>query len=124
MREDGSRIPDRGMGTMEDGFQRIASLAEVPEGELRAYDLAGARVAVVHVEQELFAVADECPHDQSSLAEGELGRDEDSVICPGDGSEFDLRTGEPLEGPAVDRVPLFPVREHDGWIEVGPAMDV
>ena len=42
------------------------------------------------------------------------------MICPGDGSEFDLRTGEPLEGPAVDRVPLFAVRVRDGWIEIGP----
>jgi 3-phenylpropionate/trans-cinnamate dioxygenase ferredoxin subunit len=103
---------------VEDGYQRIASLAEVPEGELRAFDLAGAHVAVVHVEQELFAIADECPSDLSSLAEGELGRDEDSVICPGDGSEFDLRTGEPLEGPAVDPIAVFPVRERDGWIEI------
>lgn len=103
---------------MDDGYERIASLAEVPEGELRAYDLAVGRVAVVHVEQELFAVADECPHDESSLAEGELGSDEDSVICPGDGSEFDLRTGEPLEGPAIDPIKVFAARERDGWIEV------
>lgn len=105
---------------MEDGFQRIASIAEVPEGELRAYDLPTGRVAVVHVEQELFAVADECPHDLGSLAEGDLGEQEDSVICPGDGSEFDLRSGEPLGGPAIDPVRVFPARERDGWIEVGP----
>jgi 3-phenylpropionate/trans-cinnamate dioxygenase ferredoxin component len=105
---------------VEDGFRRVASMAEVPEGELRAYDLPEGRVAVVHVEQELFAIADECPHDLGSLAEGELGTQEDSVICPGDGSEFDLRSGEPLEGPAVDPVQVYPVRELEGWIEVGP----
>jgi 3-phenylpropionate/trans-cinnamate dioxygenase ferredoxin subunit len=105
---------------VDEGYRRIAALAEVPEGELRAYDLPEVRVAVVHVEQELFVVADECPHDLASLAEGELGGDEDSVICPGDGSEFDLRTGEPLEGPAVDPIRVFGVRERDGWIEVAP----
>jgi nitrite reductase/ring-hydroxylating ferredoxin subunit len=108
---------------VDDDFQRIASLAEVPEGELRAFDLTGARVAVVHVEQELFAIADECPHDLGSLAEGELGGDEDSVICPEDGSEFDLRTGEPLAGPAVDPVRIFRVRERDGWIEIDPTTE-
>jgi 3-phenylpropionate/trans-cinnamate dioxygenase ferredoxin subunit len=108
---------------VEVGYERVASLAEVPEGELRAYDLPGGRVALVHVEQELFAITDECPHDLASLADGELGSDEDSVICPGDGSEFDLRTGEPLEGPAVDPVTVFPVRERDGWIEIGPASE-
>ena len=105
----------------DQGFQRVASLAEVPEGELRSFDLPGGRVGIVRVEQELFAFADECPHDQGSLAEGELGSDEDSVICPGDGSEFDLRTGEPLEGPAVDPIRLHQARERDAWIEVGPS---
>jgi nitrite reductase/ring-hydroxylating ferredoxin subunit len=105
---------------VEEGFQRIASLAEVPEGELRAFDLPAGRVAIAHVEQELFAIADECPQDQASLADGELGRDEDSVICPSDGSEFDLRSGEPVGGRAMDPVRVFLVRERDGWIEIGP----
>ena len=39
---------------------------------------------------------------------------------PVDGSVFDLETGEPTEGPAADPVPVFPVREVDGWIEVLP----
>ncbi|HEX6329737.1 MAG TPA: non-heme iron oxygenase ferredoxin subunit [Actinomycetota bacterium] len=102
----------------DQGFVRVASLAEVPEGELRSFDVVGGRILLVHVERELFALADECPHDQASLADGELGSDEDSVICPGDGSEFDLRTGEPLEGPAVDPVRVYPARERDEWIEV------
>lgn len=105
---------------MQGGFVRIASLAEVPEGELRSYGSPAGRVAIVHVEQELFAIADECPADGASLAEGELGRSEDSVICPDDGSEFDVRSGEPLEGPAVDRLPVYAVRLIDGWIEIGP----
>ncbi len=109
---------------MEEASVRVASLAEVPEGELRSYDVPWGRVAIVHVEQELFAVGDECPSDGASVAEGELGRDEDSVICPSDGSEFDLRTGEPLEGPAVDPLAVFAVHVADeGWIEVGPPTD-
>jgi 3-phenylpropionate/trans-cinnamate dioxygenase ferredoxin subunit len=109
--------------TTEDGFARIASLAEVPEGELRSYDLGSGRVVVAHVEQELFALADECPSDGASLAEGQLGREEDSVICPGDGSEFDLRSGEPVDGPSGDAIAVFGVRVRDGWIEVGRATD-
>ncbi len=106
---------------MDDVYHRVASLAEVPEGELRAFDLPGLRVAVAHVENELFALGDECTHEGCSLAEGELGGQEDSVVCPCHGSEFDLATGEPLEGPASDPVPVFPVRVTDGWIEIGPA---
>lgn len=108
---------------MDEDFRRIASLAEVPEGELRAYDLPEGRIAVAHIEQELFAFGDECTHEGCSLAEGELGDQEDSVLCPCHGSEFDLRTGEPLDGPAEDPVAVYPVRVRDGWIEIAPAAE-
>jgi nitrite reductase/ring-hydroxylating ferredoxin subunit len=106
------------MPSVDDDFQRIGSLAEVPEGELRAFDLPGVRVAIAHVENELFAFGDECTHEGCSLAEGSLGGQEDTVVCPCHESEFDLATGEPMSGPAVDPVPVYPVRERDGWIEI------
>jgi nitrite reductase/ring-hydroxylating ferredoxin subunit len=105
---------------VEDGYRRVGSLAEVPEGELRAFDLPGLRVAIAHVENELFAFGDECTHEGCSLAEGGLGAKEETVVCPCHESEFDLATGEPVGGPASDPVPVFPVREVDGWLEVGP----
>ncbi|HEX5950462.1 MAG TPA: Rieske 2Fe-2S domain-containing protein [Actinomycetota bacterium] len=105
---------------MDDGFVRIASVAELPEGEMRAYDLTTGRVALAHVENDLYAFGDECTHEGCSLAEGELGEQEETVVCPCHGSEFDLRTGEPVVGPAEDPVPVFPVRVVDDWIEVGP----
>ena len=104
----------------DETYTRVASLAEVPEGEMRAFELPVGRVAVAHVENELFAFGDECTHQGCSLAEGSLGDDEDSVICPCHGSEFELRTGEPIVGPAEDAVPLFPVRVVEDWIELGP----
>jgi nitrite reductase/ring-hydroxylating ferredoxin subunit len=43
------------------------------------------------------------------------------VICPCHRSASDLRNGEPVEGPAEDPVPVYPVRVTDeGWIEVRP----
>jgi nitrite reductase/ring-hydroxylating ferredoxin subunit len=109
---------------VDDGFVRIASLAEVPEGELRAFETAVGRIAVVHVEQEWFGLADECPGDGAPLSEGALGDGEDTVICPADGAEFDLRTGEPIAGPAVDAVPRYAVRlDDEGWVEVGRPLE-
>ncbi len=105
--------------TAEEGFARVASIAEVPEGEMRAFELPTGRVAIAHVENELFAFADECTHLGCSLAEGSLGENEESVVCPCHGSEFDLRTGEPLEGPATDAVALYAVRVTEDWIELG-----
>ena len=106
---------------MDQVFQRVGTLAEVPEGELRSFDLPGLRLAIAHVENELFAFGDECTHEGCSLAEGILGAQEDSVVCPCHESEFDLATGEPLGGPASDPIPVYLVRVSEGWIEVGPA---
>ena len=102
----------------DEEFLRVASPAEIPEGELRSYDLPGARIAVAHVENELFAFGDECTHEGCSLAEGRLGEREETVICPCHESEFDLRSGEPVGGPAVDPVPVYRLRLYDDWIEV------
>jgi len=99
---------------------RVAALAEVPEGELRSYELPSTRVAVAHIENEIFALGDECTHAGCSLSDGEIDEEQDTVICPCHGSAFDVRTGEPLVGPAEDRVPVFPARVVDGWVEVLP----
>ncbi|MEX2274825.1 MAG: Rieske (2Fe-2S) protein [Actinomycetota bacterium] len=100
-------------------FVRVGSLAEVPEGEIRPYDIPAGRVAVAHVENNFFAFGDECTHQGCPLSEGEISRTDDAVVCFCHGSVFDLSTGEPIEGPAVDPVSVFPVRIDEGWIEVG-----
>ena len=100
-------------------YTRVAALGEIPEGEARAYDLPTHRVAVAHVETRLFAFGDECTHQGCSLAEGEFDDREARVECPCHGSVFDVETGEPVEGPAIDPVPVFAARmTDDGWVEL------
>jgi 3-phenylpropionate/trans-cinnamate dioxygenase ferredoxin subunit len=101
----------------EQDFVRVGTLAEIPDGEMRAYDFPGARVSVANLSGEARAFADECPHAGCSLAEGEL-TDDGTVVCAQDGSEFDLETGEPVRGPAVDPIAILPARTDDGWVEV------
>jgi len=100
-------------------FIRLAGIAEIPEGEMRAFDVPAGRIAVAHVEHRLFAFGDECTHQGCSLAEGEFDDREAKVVCPCHGSVFDVETGEPVEGPAVDPVPVFAARlTDDDWVEV------
>lgn len=107
-----------------DDFVRVGSLAEVPEGELRAFDIDGHRACVAHVGPSVYAMGDECTHQGCSLADdGEIAEDGDGVVCLCHGSIFDVHTGEPIEGPAIDPVPIYSVRVVDGWIEVGPRQD-
>jgi len=106
------------MGVPEEPrFQRIGTLAEIHEGEIRAYGLVAGRVAVANLGPEVRAFGDDCPHAGCSLSEGELA-DEDTVVCGECGSAFDLRTGEPVTGPAEDPIHLYAARVEEGWIEV------
>jgi len=89
---------------------------------MRAYDTVAGRVAVAHVEHLLFAFGDECTHAGCSISEGELDDRSATVRCPCHGSVFDIETGEPIEGPAHDPLPVFPARStEDGWAEVATA---
>jgi 3-phenylpropionate/trans-cinnamate dioxygenase ferredoxin component len=100
-------------------FTRVGSIAEIPDGELRAFETPSGRVAVARSENRMFAFGDECTHHGCSLSEGELSDRDASVECPCHASIFDIETGEPVEGPAVDPVPVFPVRVVEDWVEVG-----
>jgi len=101
-------------------FIRVGVLAEIPEGEVRAYELPGTHVAVVHIEGDVRALGDECTHEGCSLSEGEVDENEELLVCPCHGSAFDVTSGEPMRGPAVDPVQVFPARLRDGWVEVAP----
>ena len=101
-------------------YIRVGGIAEIPEGEMRAFDAPMGRVTVAHVEHRLFAFGDECTHAGCSLAEGEFDDRAATVECPCHGSVFDVETGEPIDGPAQDPVPIFATRViDDGWVEVG-----
>ena len=42
----------------------------------------------------------------------------DVITCPLHGAEFCLRTGEVLTPPAYEPLTTFPVRVHDGAVQV------
>ena len=102
---------------MED-FVRVGALAEIPEGELRAYDVPRGRVVVTHDEHRLFAFGETCTGTGCALSDGVFDDRSDRLTCPSCDSVFDAETGEPIEGPARDPLMVFAAREVDGWVEV------
>jgi 3-phenylpropionate/trans-cinnamate dioxygenase ferredoxin subunit len=74
-------------------------------------------VAVVKdSEGAIHAVGDTCSHADISLAEGDV--EGCAIECWGHGSQFDLRTGQPLQLPAYEPVPVFAVEVVDGDVYV------
>ena len=99
-------------------YVRVGTIAEIPEGEVRTFELPSGRVAVAHDERRLFAFAETCTGEGCALAEATFDDRSAHLTCPSCDSVFDLESGEPLEGPARDPLPLFSAREDDGWLEI------
>jgi 3-phenylpropionate/trans-cinnamate dioxygenase ferredoxin component len=97
-------------------FVTVGRAEDVEEGGMRAFDVKGTTIAVANVAGEFHAFDDTCTHRQCSLAEGDL--EESTVICPCHGSEFDVRSGEVLRGPAREPVESFEVRVEGGDLEI------
>ncbi len=87
--------------------ERVASLSEVPAGEMRVVVCAGRSLALSNIDGTLYAIDNICTHDGGPLGEGKLrgGR----VLCPRHGAAFDARTGRVLTLPAVKSVRAYPV---------------
>lgn len=98
-------------------FVKIATISDIPNGQVRVFPTNGMRVLLAHVEGQFFATADLCTHDNGPLGDGEL--DEFAIECPRHGARFDVRTGEVLCLPAVVPIPTFPVAVRGEDIYVG-----
>jgi nitrite reductase/ring-hydroxylating ferredoxin subunit len=95
---------------------KVGPADDVPEGEMRSYTIRERMIAIANVEGDLHAFDDVCTHQQCSLAEGEL--DGPTVECPCHGSQFDVTTGEVINGPATDPVDVFQIQAQEGELQV------
>jgi 3-phenylpropionate/trans-cinnamate dioxygenase ferredoxin subunit len=102
-------------------FVRVASLSEVPEGELLAVEAEGKRVCLAHVEGEVYAFADNCSHRDFPLSNGEVDPDDCSITCEWHGARFDIRTGAALSLPATRPIPVYPARVEGDDVYVDAA---
>jgi 3-phenylpropionate/trans-cinnamate dioxygenase ferredoxin component len=99
-------------------FVTVGEASEVPEGEIKAFDVNGAEIAVARVQGALYAFSDICTHRHCNLATGgEL--DGYDIECECHGSMFDIRTGEVHNPPATEPLETFPTQEVDGQIQIG-----
>ena len=87
-------------------------------GTATRIDVGGVPVAVVRIEDDVYAIGDICSHAHVSLSEGEVWTDERELECPKHGSTFSLETGEAMTLPATQPVPVFAAEVVDGRIVV------
>lgn len=94
----------------------VASTDDLPEGELLGASLDDVQVLVANVGGEYRAVDDVCTHAGCSLSDGWI--EGDAIECACHGSVFDLRTGEVVQPPAGEPVPVYELRVEGEAIQI------
>ena len=108
------------MNPVGDGFARVASLRELPEGALLGVVTPrGERVCLINDSGRVRAVSDECPHQGFALSSGEFVGN-GTIECVWHGARFDCRSGAVLRGPAEDTLPVYESRVVGDDVFVGP----
>ena len=85
------------------------TLSELEPGKPHRVMVGAVPVAVVRIDDQVYAIGDVCSHADVSLSGGEVFCDELEIECPQHGSVFSLLTGEPDTLPATQPVPVFDV---------------
>ncbi len=99
----------------------VFRLDEIEPGTARRVMVDGVPVAVVRIDDDVFAIGDTCSHQNVSLSGGEVWCDEREIECPKHSSTFSLVTGEPTTLPATQPVAVYEASVVDGLVLIGEA---
>jgi nitrite reductase (NADH) small subunit/3-phenylpropionate/trans-cinnamate dioxygenase ferredoxin subunit len=103
-------------------FHDVASVADVPAGQARAFVVEDKVVGVFNCDGEILAINDICPHAGASLSAGYV--EEKTVSCPWHAWRFNLCDGTWCDNPKL-KVDSYPVKVESGRILVGlPSIEV
>jgi 3-phenylpropionate/trans-cinnamate dioxygenase ferredoxin subunit len=97
-------------------FVTVGGAADVPEGEKRLFTVGDVPINVARIDGSLYAFSDICTHQGCNLNPSQLEGDE--IECECHGSVFDVTTGEVISPPAQDPLPVYPVREDGGSVQI------
>jgi nitrite reductase/ring-hydroxylating ferredoxin subunit len=97
-------------------FVRVASVSDVPPGEMLIVEVDGQEVAIANLDGEFVAFQNECTHRQGPLGEGILMGD--VVECPFHGGQFNVRTGEVVAPPPEEPIKTYVVEVEGDDVKV------
>jgi 3-phenylpropionate/trans-cinnamate dioxygenase ferredoxin subunit len=103
---------------MPDGFVPVAKASELSPGQMKWVAVNGERRVLANVEGTFYAISDVCGHRNAPLSRGKL--DGYLIECPLHFAQFDVRTGELVNGPVSTAVAVYQVRVEDEMVYVKP----
>ena len=98
-----------------EGFTNICKVGKLEEKVGRRFIVNDIEVAVFKISNEIFALSNVCPHQQTRLIYDGFIEDE-FVVCPAHGWKFNLRTGRKDSG--SNGLQVYPVKVVDDKVFV------
>ena len=95
---------------------RVAAAEKVKPGNLRGVSVEREHIVLANVDGAIYALRDECSHEDLPLSDGDL--EDGEVVCIYHGARFDCATGRSTGLPAVRPVKSYPVEVRDGDVFV------
>lgn len=112
-----------GIGVSRNAFEEpvanwtdVARRDDLDDGALVRVETDGGPVVLLRDGSTVYAASATCTHVGGPLDEGE--RHGTCVICPWHGSEFDLRDGTVIHGPATSPIHAYETRVEGGTVQI------
>lgn len=102
--------------TVEDFGRPVCNQSELGDGQMMLARVGDERITIARCPEGLFAFEDHCTHRGGPLSDGALV--DCTVQCPWHGSQFDIRTGRVVAGPAGVQVKTYPIEIRAGEVYV------
>lgn len=97
-------------------FVKALELSKLAPGTMAGVEVEGKQVLLSNLGEDVYAVDGICTHEESLLSKGFMI--EERVVCQLHLSQFDLRTGEVYNPPAVEPLKRYNVKIEEGSIFV------
>ncbi|HET9869250.1 MAG TPA: Rieske (2Fe-2S) protein [bacterium] len=99
-----------------DGFQAVATEAELAQNRLMVVEAGGRRLALVYSNFRAYALDNACTHLGGPLGRGTLKGQ--TVVCPLHHWSYNFITGRVAEGVADEKVRTYEAKIEDGRVYV------
>ena len=99
-------------------FVAVAKTTDLLPGQMKWVAVDGERRVLANVEGTFYAISDVCGHRNAPLSRGKL--DGYLIECPLHFAQFDVRTGELVNGPVSTAVAVYQVRVDGDTVYMKP----
>lgn len=97
-------------------FVRVASLDQIPPGEVLTVEVNGKEVCLANVDGTIYAIGNECTHQGGPLGEGVLMGD--TIECPWHAGQFNVKSGQVVSPPPGEPVATYQVQVEGNDVKV------